>query len=212
MQAEDRARRRRADRPDGAHRRGRRCRDRGRRERELHDRGCPALAPLDDLGLQCIEQPLGRDAIGDHAALAQRWRTPICLDESITSASAARDAIRAGACGIVSIKLGRLGGLLAARRVHDECTSSAIPVLAGGMLETGIGRAAAIALASLPGFTETGDLSASARYFAEDLTEPFVLDNGALRVPTRPGLGVEMRDDVLARATVEHELLRAGGI
>jgi O-succinylbenzoate synthase len=149
------------------------------------------LAQLDPFDLLLMEQPLPEDDLRGHAALARLVRTPICLDESITSARAAADAIALGAAAIVNIKPGRVGGYLEARRIHDVCQASGIPVWAGGMLETGIGRAANVALAALPGFTLPGDTSASDRYFAEDITAPFLLENGALRVPTGPGIGID---------------------
>ena len=170
------------------------------------------FAALDDLGVQCVEQPLPPDALVDHATLArERPGTSICLDESITSATVARDAIALHACDAISVKAGRVGGLAEARDVHDVCYAAGIAVLAGGMLETGIGRAALLALASLPGFTWPGDCSASDRYFGPDgdLTEPFVLDGGRLRVPDAPGLGVDPRPESLARATIARERITA---
>ena len=160
------------------------------------------LARLDEYDLLLIEQPLVEDDFVGHAELARRLRTPICLDESIESLDHLETALALDACGIVNIKPGRVGGLLEARRIHDRCLAAGIPVWCGGMLETGIGRASLVALSSLPGFTLPGDSSASDRYFATDLTEPFVLDDGRLRVPTGPGLGVEVDQDVLARFTV----------
>jgi o-succinylbenzoate synthase len=159
------------------------------------------LAELDRFGLLLIEQPLGDDDLRGHAALARQLRTPVCLDESITSARVATDAIALGACGVVNIKAGRVGGYLEARRVHDVCAAAGVPVWCGGMLETGLGRAANVALAALPNFTLPGDTSASERYFARDLTVPFVLDDGHLRVPTEPGLGVTPDPDALAEMT-----------
>jgi len=148
------------------------------------------LARLDDFDLLLLEQPLAEDDMPGHAELARSMRTPICLDESITSARAAEHAISIGACSIVNIKAGRVGGYLEALRVHDVCAGHSVPVWCGGMLETGLGRAANVALAALPGFTLPGDTSASDRYFRRDLTEPFVLENGRLPVPAGPGLGV----------------------
>jgi o-succinylbenzoate synthase len=149
------------------------------------------LAKLDDFDLLLIEQPLPEDDIRGHAALATRLRTPICLDESITSARAAADAIALGACQLVNIKPGRVGGLLEARRVHDVCAANGIPVWCGGMLETGIGRAANIALAALPNFTLPGDTSAANRYWQRDLvTDPVVLRDGYVNVPGGHGLGI----------------------
>ncbi len=150
----------------------------------------PHLARLDEFNLLLIEQPLAEDDLRQHAALARRLRTPLCLDESITSARAAADAIALGACAIVNIKPGRVGGFLEARRIHDVCAANGVPVWCGGMLETGIGRAANLAIASLPGFSLPADLSASDRYFHQDVTPPFVLDDGHLTVPTGPGIGV----------------------
>ena len=159
------------------------------------------LAPLDDLDLVLIEQPLADDDLAGHAELGKRLRTPICLDESITSVQSTRDALEAGACRVVSIKAGRVGGYLEAVRIHDVCVAADVPVWCGGMLETGLGRAANIALAALPGFTIPGDLYASDRWFAEDLTDPFVLEDGELRVPDSPGIGVTPRADVLTEHT-----------
>jgi o-succinylbenzoate synthase len=163
------------------------------------------LARLDEFGLLLIEQPLAEDDVRGHAALATLLRTPVCLDESITSARAAADAIALGACRIVNIKPGRVGGYLEARRVHDVCCAHGVPVWCGGMLETGIGRAANVALAALPGFTLPGDTSASDRYFHRDITAPFVLQDGHLAVPTGPGIGVDPDQAALDAATTESE-------
>ncbi|MDT7546107.1 MAG: o-succinylbenzoate synthase, partial [Actinomycetota bacterium] len=159
------------------------------------------LAQLDPFDLLLIEQPLPEDDVRGHAERAKQIRTPVCLDESIVSARAAADAIALGACSIVNIKAGRVGGYLEARRVHDVCLANGIAVWCGGMLETGIGRAANVALAALPGFTLPGDTSASDRYYRQDITAPFVLEDGHVRVPTGPGLGVEVDKDVLAELT-----------
>jgi O-succinylbenzoate synthase len=166
------------------------------------------LAGLDELGLLLIEQPLPDDDLAGHAELATLLRTPICLDESIVSAAACRSAIRLGACSIVNIKPARVGGYLEARRIHDVCATFDVPVWCGGMLETGIGRAANLALAALPNFTLPGDTSASARYYERDITEPFVLDEGRLRVPTGTGIGVTPLPDVLADVTTTVRTLR----
>ncbi|MFD9704566.1 o-succinylbenzoate synthase [Lentzea sp. NPDC059081] len=163
------------------------------------------LARLDPFDLLLIEQPLDEEEILAHAELAKVVRTPICLDESITSAKSAADAITLGACQIVNIKPGRVGGYLEARRIHDVCAAHGIAVWCGGMLETGIGRAANVALAALPGCTLPGDTSASDRYYAMDVTEPFVLDDGHLTVPTGPGLGVTPLPDALDAVTVKTE-------
>jgi o-succinylbenzoate synthase len=148
-----------------------------------------ALDGLDELELRMLEQPFPADRVRDHARHGPRWRTPICLDESITDPVAARDAIETGAAAIVNIKLGRVGGIGPSVAIRDVCAARGIPVWCGGMLETGVGRAANVALASLAGFREPGDTSASARYWREDLTEPFVLEDGHLAVPDTPGIG-----------------------
>jgi O-succinylbenzoate synthase len=165
------------------------------------------LARLDEFDLLLIEQPLDEEDVLGHAELARQLRTPICLDESIVSAQSAAAAIRLGACSIVNVKPGRVGGYLEARRIHDTCQAHGVPVWCGGMLETGLGRAANVALAALPGFTLPGDTSASARYYREDVTEPFVLVDGHLVVPTGPGLGVEPRPERLAELTTATEWL-----
>jgi O-succinylbenzoate synthase len=166
------------------------------------------LGRLDPFDLLLIEQPLDEEDLLGHAALAKLIRTPICLDESITSARTAAAAITLGACEIVNIKPGRVGGYLEARRIHDVCAARGVPAWCGGMLETGIGRAANVALAALPGFTLPGDTSASDRYYRTDVTEPFVLDDGHLAVPAGPGLGVEPLPDVLAAITTETSWIR----
>lgn len=165
------------------------------------------LSKLDPFGLLLIEQPFDHDAVGLHAELARRCVTPICLDESLTSAAATAAAIRAGACSIVNIKAGRMGGYLEARRAHDVATALDTPVWCGGMLETGLGRAANLALASLPGFTLPGDISASDRYYAEDITEPFVLVDGQINVPRGPGLGVAVREEVLSNVVTSRQFV-----
>lgn len=167
------------------------------------------LARLDPFDLLLIEQPLDEEDVLGHVELARQLRTPICLDESITSARDAAAAIRLGACQVVNIKPGRVGGYLEARRIHDVCVAHGVPVWCGGMLETGLGRAANVALAALPGFTLPGDTSASGRYYAADITEPFVLDDGHLDVPTGPGLGLVPVPDRLAEVTTATERLTA---
>jgi len=166
------------------------------------------LAALDPFDLLLVEQPLPPDDLLGSAEVARRIRTPVCLDESITSACAAASAIALKACSVVNVKPGRVGGLLEAVRIHDLCRAEGVPVWCGGMLETGIGRAANLALAALPGFLLPGDLSGSDRYFARDLTDPFVPVAGRLRVPTGPGLGVAPDPDALAELTMSVELLR----
>jgi O-succinylbenzoate synthase len=160
------------------------------------------LARLDPFGLLLIEQPLAEEDVLGHADLARLLRTPVCLDESITSARTAAAAIRLGACSVVNIKPGRVGGYLEARRIHDVCLAMGVPAWCGGMLETGLGRAANVALAAMPGFTLPGDTSASDRYFSTDITTPFVLQDGHLDVPNGPGLGVAPLPDELAACTV----------
>ncbi|GAA5143468.1 o-succinylbenzoate synthase [Nocardioides marinquilinus] len=165
------------------------------------------LARLDPFDLLLIEQPLEEEDVLGHAELAKQIATPVCLDESIVSAQSAAAAIRLGAAAIVNIKPGRVGGYLEARRIHDVCVAHGVPVWCGGMLETGLGRAANVALAALPGFTLPGDTSGSGRYYARDVTEPFVLDDGHLAVPTGPGLGVLPLEDELAAVTTGTEWL-----
>jgi len=148
------------------------------------------LAALDPFKLLLIEQPLPEEEVLAHAKLARLVGTPICLDESITSAQAASDAIELGACRIINVKPGRVGGYLEGRKIHDLCAERGIPVWMGGMLETGLGRAGNVAMAAMPNFTLPGDTSASDRYYHRDITEPFVLDEGRLAVPRGPGLGV----------------------
>jgi O-succinylbenzoate synthase len=150
------------------------------------------LALLDPFDLLLIEQPLPEEQVLAHAELARSVRTPICLDESITSAQAAADAIQLGACRIINIKPGRVGGYLEARRIHDLCAEHGLPVWMGGMLETGIGRAGNVAMAAMANFSLPGDTSASDRYYHRDITAPFVLRDGRLDVPAGPGLGVEV--------------------
>jgi len=167
------------------------------------------LAELDRFDLLLIEQPLQEDDIVDHATLAARLRTPVCLDESIVSAKAARDALALRAAAVINIKAGRVGGYLEAVRIHDLCRDAGIPVWCGGMLETGIGRAANAALAALAGFTLTGDVSASDRFYARDIVrDPIVLEDGHVRVPTGPGIGIEIDPVALDDATVARVELR----
>ena len=159
------------------------------------------LTQLDAFDLLLIEQPLPEEDIQGHALLAQQLRTPVCLDESITSARAAADAIARKACSIINIKPGRVGGYLEARAIHDVCAARGIPVWCGGMLETGLGRAGNLALAALPNFSLPSDNSASDRYYERDITPPFVLEDGRLRVPSGPGLGVEPIAEILDDVT-----------
>jgi o-succinylbenzoate synthase len=166
------------------------------------------LRALDAFGLLLLEQPLAADDLLGHAELARLLTTPLCLDESITSPRAAAAALRLGACSVINIKPARVGGYLAARAIHDLCAAHGVPVWCGGMLETGIGRAANLALAALENFTLPGDISATARYYTEDITPPFVLEGGHIPVPSGPGTGVEILRDVLSRLTTYSETLR----
>jgi O-succinylbenzoate synthase len=166
------------------------------------------LAELDAFDLLLIEQPLPEEQVLAHAELAKVVQTPICLDESITSEQAAADAIQLGACQIINIKPGRVGGYLEARRIHDLCAKHAIPVWMGGMLETGLGRAGNVAMAAMPNFTLPGDTSASDRYYHRDITEPFVLVDGRLDVPDGPGLGVNVDLDYLDELTTSSQVVR----
>jgi O-succinylbenzoate synthase len=168
------------------------------------------LAELDQFDLLLHEQPLEQDDWYGHVLMSQACQTPICLDESIHSTMSADSALELGACSIINIKPGRVGGYLTAKDIHDLCLERGAPVWAGGMLETGIGRAANVALAALPGFTLPGDTSASSRYYEVDVTEPFVLDDGQLDVPTGPGIGVAPIPEVLADLTVWSTELRVG--
>ncbi len=150
------------------------------------------LAELDDLGLMMLEQPLAHDDYLDHARLQERMSTPICLDESIRCLGDARLAAHLKACKIINIKPGRVGGFRESVRIHDFCQEAGIPVWCGGMLESGVGRAHNLALASLPGFTLPGDISASRRYWEQDIVKPeFELFGGAMQVPEGAGIGVE---------------------
>lgn len=160
-------------------------------------RDADLVASFDEYGLLMIEQPFPPDELRAHAELARRMRTPICLDESILSVTHTATALDLGACSIVNIKVGRVGGLIEARRIHDLCGERGVPVWCGGMLETGVGRAANVALASLPGFVFPADISASERYWEQDLTEPFVLTGSTIAVPGGPGLGVTVDAAVL---------------
>jgi O-succinylbenzoate synthase len=170
------------------------------------------LARLDDLDLMMIEQPLGPDDLVRHARLQRRLRTPICLDESITDVDRCEDMIALGAGRIVNIKPGRVGGYAVSRAIHDSCERSGIPVWCGGMLESGVGRAYNVALASLPNFRLPGDLSPSARYWERDIVTPeWTMDaEGMVRVPLdRPGLGVTVDEDRVDGLTVRREEIPA---
>ncbi len=168
------------------------------------------LKQLDVFNLLLIEQPLGYDDIYDHAKLQQQLSTPICLDESIRSLDDARKAIDIDACRSINIKPGRLRGLHCSQKVHDLCVEEKIPVWCGGMLETGIGRAFNVALASLPGFTLPGDISASKYYFKKDIiTKEFELSrNGTLEVPRQAGIGVQLDETFFEAHTVSKHIFK----
>ncbi len=167
----------------------------------------PLFRALDAFDLMMVEQPLAWDDIVDHAALQEQIRTPVCLDESIHSADDARHALALGACRIVNIKVGRVGGFAGALAVHDICRARGAPVWCGGMLESGIGRLANVHLQTLPGFTLPGDTSASARYFEEDLIDPpvVVTPQGRIRVPEGAGIGHEIVWPRVEKATIFRE-------
>jgi len=169
----------------------------------------PLLKQLDGYHLMMIEQPLGWDDLYSHVELQKKLQTPICLDECIHSVEHAQAAISLGACKIINIKMGRVGGYTVAKQIHDLCEANAIPVWCGGMLESGIGRAHNIALSSLPNFTLPGDVTASRRYWHEDIIEPEVTvsPQGTIRVPSEPGIGFAPRLDRIEKFTVRQERL-----
>src|ERR1700741_1605207 len=170
------------------------------------------LKELDAFYLIMMEQPLGWDDIYSHAELQRQLDTPICLDESIHDYEHARAAIEIGACRIINIKLGRVGGHTAARRIHDLCKAKGIPVWCGGMLESGIGRAHNIAMSTLPGFSLPGDVSASHRYWSEDIVEPAieVAAKGTIQVPKTPGLGYAVKRELIEKLTVRRNVFADG--
>ncbi len=164
---------------------------------------CVSLGCLDEIGLACIEQPFDDDDLVSHARLSRRIGTPICLDEALTSLATVATALEMGACSVVNVKAGRLGGYLEAVRVHDLCADHHVPVWCGGMVETGVGRAANLALAALPNFLLPGDLSASSRFFETDLTAPLELErDGTIRVPAGPGSGVAVDHEAMAAFSI----------
>ena len=169
------------------------------------------LAELDAFGLTMIEQPLGREDLRQHAELQRRLATPICLDESITDADRARDMIALGSGRVVNVKPGRVGGFASSIAIHDVCRDAGIPVWCGGMLESGVGRAYNVALASLPNFSMPGDLSPSARYWARDVVTPeWTMADGMVAVPLdRPGIGVTVDVDRVDDLTVRRDVLGA---
>jgi O-succinylbenzoate synthase len=161
------------------------------------------LRRLDDFGLLLIEQPFPKEQLIAHARLREQISTAVCLDESVTSLDLAATAIALGAMDILNIKPARVGGYLEARSIHDLCQAHGVPVFCGGVLETGVGRAANLALASLPNFTLPGDISATSRYYAQDITQPFELVDGCLEVPTGPGTGAVLDTEALAGVTTD---------
>ncbi|MGB0034189.1 MAG: o-succinylbenzoate synthase [Candidatus Acidiferrales bacterium] len=169
----------------------------------------PLLKQLDPFYLIMIEQPLGWDDIYSHVDLQRQLETPICLDECIHDESHARAAIATGACRIINIKLGRVGGHASARRIHDLCQAKSVPVWCGGMLESGVGRAHNIAMSTLANFTLPGDVSASRRYWHEDVIQPEVevTKQGTIRVPSAPGIGYAPRLDRIESLTRRREVL-----
>lgn len=168
------------------------------------------LKRMDELDLMMLEQPLAYDDMLDHAKLQREIRTPVCLDESIHSPEDARKAIELGACKIINVKLGRVGGHAEAKRVEEICRASNIPVWCGGMLETGIGRAHNMAMSTLEGFTLPGDVSASKRYWHEDMIEPAVevTPQGTIVAPEKPGIGFEVKRERIDKVTVRKEILQ----
>ena len=168
---------------------------------------------LDQFDLMMFEQPLAHDDMFDHAELQKQIRTSVCLDESIHSAEDARHAIQLGSCRIINVKLGRVGGHTQAKRVESVCREKDIPVWCGGMLESGIGRAHNIAMATLAGFTLPGDVSASARYWEEDIIEPAVMvtARGTIVAPDRPGIGYDVNVQRVDRCTVRKEVVMSDG-
>jgi O-succinylbenzoate synthase len=170
-----------------------------------------ALRPLDDMNLLLIEQPLYEDDIWDHRKLQAEFKTPICLDESILSLRHARYALEMESCKIINIKPARVSGLSQGIAIHDYCRSRNVPVWCGGMLETGVGRASNLAIASLPGFVLPGDISASDRYYQRDITnERFVLNNDStIDVPRGPGLGITIDEEALKQFTLSEITLKA---
>ncbi len=169
----------------------------------------PLLKKLDEFYLMMLEQPLGWDDLYGHVELQKQLETPICLDECIHTEEQAKAAMELGACRIINIKMGRVGGHTVARRIHDLCQANGVPVWCGGMLESGIGRAHNIALSTLPNFTLPGDVTASKRYWAEDIIEPEVTVSrqGTITIPTGPGIGYEPRMDRIGALTVRKEVL-----
>jgi len=168
------------------------------------------LKKLDAFGLLMVEQPFPPYDLWDHSWLQKEMRTSLCLDESILSETTARQAFEMGSCRIINIKVGRVGGMVEAKKIHDFCRANGIPVWCGGMLESGIGRAHNLHIASLPNFKFPNDLSASNRYYKQDLIDPeIVLEKGGfIKVPEEPGIGVNPVEDRIRKATIRHETFK----
>lgn len=166
------------------------------------------LLQLDQFNLLLNEQPLHEHDILGHAKLAAKAKTPVCLDESIISLQTTQDAIEMKATTVINIKPGRVGGYFESKEIHDYCQNIDIPVWCGGMLESGIGRGANIALAALDGFKLPGDTSASNRYYIRDITEPFIMKNGQIDVPNKPGIGVEVDEEYLDSIATRREVVK----
>jgi O-succinylbenzoate synthase len=168
------------------------------------------LKALDVFGLLMLEQPFGPEDLWDHAKLQREMRTPVCLDESVVSFDTARAALEMGSCRVINIKVGRVGGFVETRRIHDLCEAKGVPVWCGGMLESGIGRAHNLHIATLPDFKLPNDLSASRRYYQEDLIDPFIelSGPGTIRVPDGPGIGVNPVESRIARASLRREVFK----
>ncbi|RHW32737.1 o-succinylbenzoate synthase [Lysinibacillus yapensis] len=167
------------------------------------------LQQLDEFNLMMIEQPLAYDDLIDHATLQKQLKTPICLDESICSLEDAKKAIELGSCGVINIKIGRVGGISEAVKIHDYCAEKGIPVWCGGMLEAGIGRAHNIALTSLSNFVMPGDTAGSSHYWEQDIIEPeVVVEDGYIKVPKEVGIGYQPNLEAIKKYTVESKVYR----
>jgi len=168
------------------------------------------LKKLDEFNLIMLEQPFPPYDLWDHSRLQKEMRTPLCLDESILSVETARKAYEMGSCRVINIKVGRVGGVVESRKIHDFCQEKQLPVWCGGMMESGIGRAHNLHLATLPNFKFPNDLSASKRYYAEDLIEPPVeiSTQGTIKVPESPGIGVFPQERRIKKATLKHEVFK----
>lgn len=167
------------------------------------------LKQLDEYNLTMIEQPLASDDIVDHAVLQKQIKTPICLDESINSLEDARKAIELGSCGVINIKIGRVGGISEAKRIHDYCAEKGVPVWCGGMLESGIGRAHNIALTTLPNFVLPGDTAGSSHYWEKDIINPEVIvEDGYIQVPKKIGIGYEPNMEAIKQYTFSSKVYK----